>query len=138
MNLNTLLECMNLTTSFCASGRQWGFHLNQMSLRCESLVFCTIKPSFLLVFRFFSNFQTPSPNAAAQVVATPVPLGPIFLDCHVPMFPLCFVWFRHIPPKFPMVIYYVSHFDPQVLNILHMYVFPSSTTFYPTSFAPKF
>lgn len=40
--------------------------------------------------------------------------------CCIPMFPLCFVRFRHIPPKFPMVIYYVSHFDPQVLNILHM------------------
>lgn len=59
MNLNTLLECINLTTSFCASGGQWGFHLNQMSLRCESLVFRTIKPSFLLVFRFFQNFKFP-------------------------------------------------------------------------------
>lgn len=78
------------------------------------------KTKFPTSFQIFSIFQIPSPNAAAQVVATPVPLGPIFLDCHVPMFPLCFVWFRHIPPKFPMVIYYVSHFDPQVLNILHM------------------
>jgi hypothetical protein len=78
------------------------------------------KTKFPTSFQNFSKFQIPSPNPAAQVVATPVPLGPIFLDCCVPMFPLCFVWFRHIPPKFPMVIYYVSHFDPQVLNILHM------------------
>ncbi len=59
MNLNTLLECMNLTTSFCASGRQWGFHLNRMSLRCESLLFHTIKLSFLLFFRFFKIFKLP-------------------------------------------------------------------------------
>ncbi len=87
MNLNKPLECINLATSFCASGRQWGSHLNRMSLRCESLLFCTIKPSFLLVFRFFSIFQIPFPNPAAQVVATPIPLGHIFLDCCVPMFP---------------------------------------------------
>jgi hypothetical protein len=97
-----------------------GFSLESNVLEMWVFVVSHHKTKFPTIFQIFQNFQTPSPNPAAQVVATPVPLGPIYLDRCVLTFPFCFVWFHHIPPKFPMVIYYVSHFDPQVLNILHM------------------